>query len=163
MEILLKGDLLANISPLVKGDDAPDFTLTDLDGNEVTLSKIDKPVLISTFPDINTPTCSLQTKRFNEEAAKNKDVEFLSISANTKDEQKSWCAAEGVDMKVLADDGSFGKAYGLTFTDGVLKDKLARAIYVIVDGQIAYSDIVMEIADEPSYNAALAVISELKK
>jgi len=160
MDILLHGEKIGSVNPLVKGDKAVDFTLTDLEGNEVTLSKIDKTVLISTFPDINTSTCAIQTKRFNEEAGKNPDIEILSISANTKDEQKNWCAAEGVDMKVLSDDGSFGKAYGLVFTDGPVAGKLARALYVVKNGEIVYSDIIAEIADEPYYNAALEVASE---
>ncbi len=40
---------------------------------------------------------------------KHSEIDFLSISNNTADEQKNWCATEGVDMTILADDGNFWK------------------------------------------------------
>jgi len=160
MDITRDGNVIGSINPLKQGDKAIDFTLTDLDGNEVTLSKINKTVLISVFPDINTPICELQTKRFNEEAGKDPNIEILSISTNTKEDQKNWCAAEGVDMKVLSDDGSFGKSYGLLFEDGPAKGKLARSIFIIKDGEIIYSDINPEIRTHPDYETALKVAKE---
>lgn len=153
-DIIIKGKKIATIDPKTSGS-APDFTLTDLKGNKITLSALTKPVLISVFPDINTPTCSLQTKRFNKEAAKHKEIEFLSLSNNTRAEQENWCAAEGVDMTILSDDGSFGRAYGLILDGGPLPGRLARSIFVIKNGEIVYSQIVSEMSTEPDYEAAL--------
>ncbi|AEB07252.1 thiol peroxidase (atypical 2-Cys peroxiredoxin) [Coriobacterium glomerans PW2] len=153
-EITLHGQPIARIDPVTSGD-APDFTLTDLSGRDVTLSALRGTVLISTFPDINTKTCSLQTKRFNVEASERDDIDFLSISTNTPDEQRTWCAAEGVDMTVLSDTGDFGKAYGLLLDEGPLAGDLARAVLVVRNGEIVYSEIVQEISDEPNYRTAL--------
>jgi thiol peroxidase len=154
-EITLHGEKIAAIHPVTTGT-APDFTLTDLSNQPISLSKLEKPVLISVFPDINTAICSLQTKRFNLEASKHDEIEFLSISNNTADEQQNWCAAEGVEMTILSDTGVFGEAYGLVLNGGPLSGRLARSIFVVKNGKIVYSEIVSELTHEPNYEAALA-------
>jgi len=148
------------ISPLTEGP-APDFSITDTSGRQITLSALEKPVVISIFPDIKTPVCSTQTRFFNEEAARRDDIHFLSVSNNEVAELKNWCAAEGVDMSLLPDDGTFGDKYRLRMFGGPLPGRLARSIYVIKNGKIEYAEIVPEITDEPDYHAALAVASEL--
>lgn len=153
--ISLHGEKVAVIDPITEGK-APDFSLKDLKGNTVTLSELTKPVLITVFPDINTSVCSLQTKRFNLEASQHDEIDFLSISNNTADEQKNWCAAEGVDMTILADTGVFGEAYGLKMTEGPLAGRLARAVLVVKSGQVVYHEVCNEITAEPNYEAALA-------
>ncbi|MDR2703779.1 MAG: redoxin family protein [Cellulomonadaceae bacterium] len=148
---------VATINP-VKSGPAPDFTLKDLHGNPVTLSQLaDKTVLVSVVPDINTPVCSTQTRYFNEAAARTPEVKFLTISNNTAEEFKSWCASEGIDMTILPDDGAFDKQYHLRVFDGPLPGRLARAIYVIKKGNIAHCEIVNEISDEPDYHKALTI------
>lgn len=154
-DIKLQGEKIASISPKTSGA-ATDFTLSDLAGNQVQLSKLTKPVLISVFPDINTSVCSLQTKHFNAEAAKHSEIDFLSISNNTAEEQKNWCAAEGVDMTILSDRGDFGKSYGLVLEEGPIAGRLARSVFVVKNGEIVYSEILEEITDEPNYEKALA-------
>ena len=155
--IKIDGELVATIDPVVEGK-APNFSLPDLDGNLHELAKVDKPLLISVFPDINTRTCSLQTQRFNVEAATYTDIEFWSISNNSAEEQKNWCAAHGVDMTILADDDSFGEAYGLILPEGPLKGRLARSIFIVENGQITYHEIVNEITGEPDYAKALEML-----
>ncbi|MGX7264927.1 thiol peroxidase [Enterococcus crotali] len=137
------------------GTKAPDFSLKNLNDEVVNLADfVGTPVLISVVPDIDTRICSLQTKRFNEEAAKVAGVKFITISNNTKEEQANWCAAEGVDMEILHDtEGTFGEAYGLFIP---AMGRLARGIFVIdKDGKIVYEAISQEIAEEPDYAAAL--------
>jgi len=156
MDILFKGTPITTIEPKTSGA-APDFSLPAQDGKLITLSDLKKPVIISVFPDINTSTCSIQTRRFNKEAASHEEIEFLSISTNTLDEQKNWCAAEGVDMLVLSDEGKdFAKKYGILLEDGPVKDRAARAVFVVKNGEITYAQIVEEIASEPDYEKALA-------
>ena len=156
--LTFQNETVDTIDPVTHGA-APDFTMTDIKGRPVTLSKLDKTALISVFPDIATPICSLQTKYFNQEAARRDDIHFLSVSNNTPEELANWCAAEGVDMMVFADDGTFGKDYRLRMFGGPLPGRLARAVYVVKNGQIHYSEIVPEISDEPNYEAALAAAS----
>lgn len=162
MKITKKGEELevAGVQPTV-GKSAPEFALKNLQDEEIRLSDfIGKPVLISVVPDIDTRVCAIQTKRFNQEAAQLENVQFLTISNNTKEEQKNWCAAEGVAMQMLHDtDHQFGEAYGLVIPE---MNRLARAIFVInAAGEVAYQEIVSEISDEPDYQTALAKAKEL--
>ena len=145
---------LVGTQPVV-GEKAPEFVLKNLADQDIALSALKgKPVLISVVPDIDTRICSIQTKRFNQEAGATADVAFLTISNNTKEEQSNWCAAEGVDMQMLRDvDNTFGEAYGLFIPE---MGRLARAIFVVdKDGTLAYEQISQEISEEPDYSAAL--------
>lgn len=158
MNVKRKGQPVALMGEQPKvGTKAPDFTLPNLENQPVKLSDLaGQPVLISVVPDIDTRICSLQTKRFNQEAAAVAGVHFLTISNNTKEEQASWCAAEGVDMEILHDEeGEFGQAYGLFIPE---MNRLARAIFVVdKEGKLIYQAISSEIAEEPDYQAALQV------
>ena len=53
----------------------------------------------------------------------------------------------------------FGQAYGVALVDGPLKGLLARAVVVVDEkGTVVHTELVPEIAQEPDYNAALAVL-----
>lgn len=156
MNVTKKGEVveIIGVQPEV-GTKAPAFSLKNLNDEIVNLSDFTgTPVLISVVPDIVTRICSLQTKRFNQEAATVAGVKFITISNNTKDEQANWCAAEGVDMEILHDtDGTFGNAYGLFIP---AMGRLARGIFVIdKEGKITYEAISTEISEEPDYDKAL--------
>lgn len=159
MKIITRhGEEAARINPITEGK-APDFTLPDQKGREVSLSDFDKPVVLSIFPNINTRVCAFQTRHFNQEASENENIEFLSISNNTREEQKNWCAAEGIDMEVLSDEkGDFGRAYGLLMKENGL---LARSVYLVDKGQIVYCEILSEMTDEPSYDKLTEAIEKL--
>src|SRR5699024_7768952 len=98
------------------GDKAPDFTVLANDLSEKTLEDFKGKVkLISVVPSIDTGVCSVQTKRFNEEADKLGNVHVLTVSMDLPFAQKRWCGAEGVkNIDVLSDhrDASFGNNYG---------------------------------------------------
>ena len=154
MIITRNGEDFSEINPLITGQ-APDFSLKDQHGNAVTLSTLPSPIIMSVFPNINTSVCSVQTRRFNQEAAAHKEITFLSISNNTPEEQANWCAAEGVDMTIVSDaKNEFGQLYGLVMAEANL---LARSVFVIKDGQIIYAEILPEMTDEPNYEKALQV------
>ena len=84
-------------NPPEVGEQLPKFKLEDADGNKVkTADIIGRITLLSTVPDIDTPVCSVETRKFNQEADKFPDVQFLTVSNNTIEQQKNWCAAQGV-------------------------------------------------------------------
>ncbi len=162
MKVTLKGQPveLEGNQPVV-GEKAANFSLVDLNDSLVELTQLlDKPVIVSVVPDIDTSICALQTKRFNQEAASIKGINFVTISNNTKEQQSNWCAAEGVDMMMLRDsDLEFGKNYGL-FIPTI--NHLARALFVInQEGVISYEEIVPEIAQEPDYTKAIEAAKSL--
>lgn len=156
MKVTIKGEELEVVGTQPKvGDQAPSFSLPNLNGELVHLSDfVGKAVLVSVVPDIDTSVCAIQTKHFNQEAAKVPAAKLITISNNTKEEQAKWCAAEGVDMEMLHDTQlTFGKAYGLYIPK---INHLARSIFVIDStGKIVHEEIVAEITHEPDYKTAL--------
>ncbi|WP_283678598.1 thiol peroxidase [Lentilactobacillus sp. Marseille-Q4993] len=150
--------------PPVIGDKLPKFKLEDKDGNKVkTADIIGKVTLISTIPDINTSVCSLETRKFNQQADKYSDARFLAISNNTIDQQKDWCAAEGVEnIEMLSDEQlSLGYAMGVYMPNF---GALARTIFLVDPvGKIVYRQIVDELTDEPDYDKAIEALNKITK
>ena len=141
------------------GQVAPDFTVVNKDFKPVKLSDFSgRVVLISAVPSLDTPVCSVQTKRFNEEAAKLADkITVLTISEDLPFAQGRFCSSEKVEgHQVLSDHvhRQFGQKYGLLIKYMML---LARTVLVIgKDGLISYRQIVGEVTEEPDYEAALS-------
>jgi thiol peroxidase len=163
--VTMKGKPLTLQGPALKvGDVAPDFTVVDRQWNRVSLSDLKgKVVLISSVVSVDTSVCAVQTKRFNEEAAKLPgDVVILALSDDLPFALGRYCGAEGVDrIQVLSDhlSDSFGKAYGVLINEMRL---LTRAIFVVdTEGRIAYVQIVPEVTDHPDYGAALGAVRQL--
>jgi thiol peroxidase len=100
-------------------------------------------------------------RTFNERAAAT-GVPVLCVSKDLPFAQARFCGAEGIENVKTASDfrDSFGQDYGLTIADGPFAGLLARAVVVIgADGNVAYSELVPEIANEPNYDAALDALS----
>jgi len=148
--------------PMV-GSDAPDFRLVDADLNDVTLASFKgKKKLISIVPSLDTPTCSLSTKKFNEQAGAYPNTVMLIVSADLPYAQKRFCAAENTEqVKTLSMMRSrqFAKDYGVLVVDGPTEGITARAIVVIDENdRIVHAELVPEIRQEPDYEAALAAL-----
>jgi thiol peroxidase len=83
----------------------------------------------------------------------------LGISADLPFAAGRFCSAEGIENVITLStfrDHSFGKDYGLLMSDGPLKGLLARAVVVVdPDGNIVYTELVPEIAQEPDYQSAI--------
>jgi len=140
------------------GEQAPPFKVVDKNFSPVTLKDFQgQTLLISVVPSLDTGVCSIQTKRFNEEAAKlPKNITILTISNDLPFAQKRFCDSEKVDnLKVLSDSvwREFGANYGLLIKDMGL---LTRAIFVIDNqGKIVYKELVANISQHPNYDQAL--------
>jgi thiol peroxidase len=159
-----KGGPLTLVGPEVKvGQKAPDFKVLANDLSEVTLAGSKGKVrIISVVPSIDTPVCDMQTRRFNEEAAKlGNKIEILTISADLPFAQKRYCGAAGIDkVKTLSDhrDASFGNAYGVLIKELRL---LMRSIFVVDDKDaVRHAEYVKELTSHPNYEAALAAAKQ---
>ena len=147
------------------GDAAPDFTAVGNDLNPVWLSQFKgKVVVIAAVPSLDTPTCNLETRRFNAEAANlGPDVVILTVSMDLPFAQKRWCGAAGVDKVITVSDhrdASFGTAYGVLIKDLRL---LARAVFVVDrQGVIRYIQLVKETGSEPDYAPVLQTVKRLQ-
>ncbi|MDH4133800.1 MAG: thiol peroxidase, partial [Gammaproteobacteria bacterium] len=145
------------------GSAAPDFRLTDANLNDVSLASFKgKKKLLNIYPSIDTPTCALSTRKFNEYAAKHPNVVMLMVSADLPFAQQHFCSAENThNVKTLSMMRSrqFAKDYGVLLLDGLYKGITARAIVVIDENdKVIHTEQVPEIRQEPNYEAALAAL-----
>ncbi len=143
------------------GSTAPDFNLVTAKLEDVSLETYSgKKKLLNIVPSLDTPTCALSTKKFNDAAADNPDLVILIISADLPFAMSRFCAAEGVENVIslsMMRSRNFAKDYGVLIEDGPLAGITARAVLVLDENnQIIHSQLVSEIADEPDYEAALA-------
>lgn len=164
MDVLLEGEVTALVGePLKVGETLPHFKLEDQNGEKVkTADLVGQLMLISVVPDLNTGTCTLQTRHFNQTVDQFEGIEFLTVSTNTVAEQRDWCAAEGVkNLRMLSDEQeSFGYATKLYIPSQGFD---ARAVYIVdADGVVRYAQIVPEVSEEPDYDDALRVLRELQ-
>ncbi|TXI69777.1 MAG: thiol peroxidase [Flavobacterium sp.] len=145
------------------GSKAANFNLTKNDLGTATLADFSgSKVVLNIFPSIDTGTCAASVRKFNEKASALANTKVLCISRDLPFAQKRFCGAEGLENVInLSDfkDGSFGKNYGLEITDGPLAGLHSRVVIVLDEnGTILHTEQVNEIADEPNYDAALAVL-----
>jgi thiol peroxidase len=146
------------------GDKAPDFTAVDKDLSEVRLSDFaGKVKIISVTPSLDTPVCSLQAKKFEQESGALGDrVAVINISMDLPFAIARFCAGAGIkNIRTLSDhrDASFGNAYGVLIKELRL---LSRTIFVIDrSDMIRYIERVPEITDEPDYDKAIAEAKKL--
>jgi thiol peroxidase len=146
------------------GSDVPGFRLVDQDLKDVTLHDYaGKRKVLNIFPSIDTPTCAMSVRKFNEKAGALSNTVVLCISADLPFAQKRFCGAEGISNVValsLMRGRNFAKDYGVLIEDGPLAGLTARAVVVLgTDNQVLYSELVAEIAQEPDYDAALKALA----
>ncbi len=129
---------------LEPGEKAPDFTLPDADGNQVSLSSLrGQRVIVYFYPAALTPGCTKQACDFRDSLADLNDagVAVLGISPDQPAKLAKFRDKEGLTFPLLSDPdravlqayGAFGekKLYGKT-TVGVI-----RSTFVIdADGTI---------------------------
>lgn len=161
-----KGNPLNLTGPELKaGDAAPEFAcVTGLEviklGNTPAKAR-----LFSVVPSLDTPVCSMQTKKFNDQVAALGDkVASFTVSLDLPFAQKRFCDAEGIkNIQNLSDvhNGSFGKSYGVLLQQqqGLPIALLSRAIFVVdKNNKITYCEYVPEVTTEPNYDKAIAAL-----
>jgi thiol peroxidase len=162
--ITLKGNEIHTAGEFPRvGSKAPDFTLTDSDLNDLSLSRwMGKKKLVSIFPSIDTPVCALSTKKFNDYARTHDDTVMLMVSADLPFAHKRFCGAEGLaNVHSLSTMRSpdFAKNYGVLLADGPLAGLTARAVIVLDENDtVVHAELVPEIGQEPDYEAALKAL-----
>jgi thiol peroxidase len=163
--VKMKGNPMTLVGPEIKvGDKAPSFSVRTQDLQPFTLHDTRGKIrLFSVVPSLDTPVCDMQTRRFNQEAAKLGDkVEIVTVSMDLPFAQKRWCGAAGVDkVKVVSDyyDRSFAQAYGTLIKELHLE---SRAIFVVDDKDVVrHVEYVPEVTSHPDYEAALAAVKKL--
>jgi peroxiredoxin len=106
--------------PVEIGQEAPDFTLKDQDGNEVTLSSFrgNQNVVIVFYPFTFTGVCQGELCSLRDDLSEFDAVkaQVLAISCDSRHAQKRWATEQGFTFPVLSDfwpHGEVARAYGV--------------------------------------------------
>jgi len=139
------------------GSQAPDFTLVNASLQEIHLSDYKgKRVLLNIFPSLDTGTCAMSVRKFNQWVSEKENVVVLCISKDLPFAQSRFCGAEGLENVITASDfryNSFATDYGVLLTDGPLKGLMTRSVVALDEtGKVLYTELVSEITVEPSYD-----------
>lgn len=163
-DITLAGEPIKTWGELPEiGSKAPTFTLIQGDLSTISLADFKgQKLIINVFPSIDTSTCALSVRRFNEKAKILENTKVLCVSRDLPFAQSRFCAAEGLDNVITLSDyrnDNFGENYGVMIDGSKLAGLHSRAIVVIDEnGTIKYTEQVKELVDEPDYDAALAAL-----
>lgn len=102
------------------GDQAPDFTLKDPAGNDVTLSSFrgEQNVVVVFYPFTFTGVCEgeLCSLRDGLRGFETKHAQVLAISCDSRHSQRIWSEEQNFSFPVLSDfwpHGEVAKAYGV--------------------------------------------------
>lgn len=160
------GDKFATIigDDVKVGDVAPEFTSVVTGWGTVSplQESRGKVVILLAVPSIDTETCDIETRRFNQEATKlSDDIVIYTVSTDFPFAQKRWCAASGVDRVKLVSDVinvEFGEKYGVLIKE---RRYFRRSVFIVGrDGKLTYVNYLPVLGQEPDYDE---VIAEAKK
>jgi len=132
---------------LAPGDQAPDFTLLDADGREVSLSALrGQRVIIYFYPAAMTPGCTKEACDFRDSRQDLSDAGFavLGISPDSPAKLAKFREREGLTFPLLSDpDRTVHEAYG-AYGEKMLYGKktvgVIRSTFVVgADGAIEHA------------------------
>ena len=89
------------------GVKAPDFTLPDGDGTEISLDNFrGKKVILWFFPKANTPGWTTEGQGFRDELHKfeERNVVIIGMSADSPNKQKKFCEKQSFEFPMLCDE-----------------------------------------------------------
>ena len=151
--------------PVEVGQLAPDFTLSDQNGVDVTLSSFrgDKSVLIVFYPFAFTGTCTGELTAVNEHVASFETPErtVLIVSCDTKYAQRVFAENEDYQFRLLSDFWPHGKVaqdYGVFLES---RGCALRATFLVDREGIVRWSVVQglgEARDVDAYEAAFAAL-----
>lgn len=145
------------------GQQVKGFTLVAKDLSDVSLDSYKgKRKVLNIFPSVDTGTCAISVRKFNQLASQLNNTVVLCISGDLPFAQSRFCGAEGLDNVVMLStlrSGSFKQDFGVDMTSGPLAGLTARAVIVLDENnKVLHSQLVKEISSESDYDAALAVL-----
>jgi len=149
------------------GQEAPDFTLPDQDGNEVTLSELrGQPVVLYFYPKSDTPGCTTQACGIRDHHNDYADTgaRVVGVSPDTVTAQSKFADKYGLDFTLLADEnhevadlyGVWGekKMYGKTYMG------VQRATFII-DPEGVVAHVIPKASPKTHDEVVLAALGDL--
>ena len=128
------------------GDLAPDFTLKDQTGTDVTLSELrGKTVVLFWYPKADTPGCTVEACSFRDDKSKfdAAGVVQFGLSPDTPKKQGNFAAKFDLPMQLLADtEHATAEAYGIWIEKSLYGKKymgIDRTTFVVApDGRLSH-------------------------
>ena len=154
---------------LKSGAKAPDFKTLAGTLSPVTLADTPaKARLFSVVPSLDTPVCSLQTKKFEEGIAALGDaVASYTVSLDSPFAQKRFCTGRRrqVDADALGRPRPVVRQELGAYSSKGCRCRCSRGRCVVVDpaGTVTYAEYVPEVTSHPNYDAALAALNAASK
>jgi len=148
------------------GDKAPDFTLSDQDKNQVTLSSYlgKKNVVLVFHPLAFTSICAVQMPGYSKEkqSFEGLNAQVLGVSVDSVPAHRAWARElGGIDYPMLADfypHGEVAKKYGILRPEGTSE----RATFIIdTKGIIRWLE-VHEMAKVPDMDKLFQTLKSLQ-
>lgn len=149
--------------PIDVGSKAPDFTLSDQDGQPVTLSaQAGRNVVLAFFPAAFTSVCTKELCTFRDTLSQFNAVNAVvfGISTDPPERLKEFAAAEGLNFELLSDAGRDAiRKYDVVLPP---KDLAKRAVFVIdASGVVRHAEVTETPAFEPDYGKVHAALAGL--
>ncbi|RKQ94425.1 peroxiredoxin [Mycolicibacterium mucogenicum 261Sha1.1M5] len=145
---------------------APDFTLSDQHGEELTLSELvaEGPVALVFFPLAFSGICTgeLCELRDNLQVFEDSKVRLVGVSVDSVFALKAWAQAEGYEFSILSDfwpHGAVSKEFGVFIEE---RGIATRATLVIGEGRTVLASFETapgEARDFGAYREAIAAIA----
>ena len=150
-----------------EGTEAPDFTLPNQDGEDVTLSSLrGRPVVLYFYPKADTPGCTTQACGIRDHRAdyERAGATVVGVSPDTVPAQRKFAEKNGLDFTLLADEdhaiadlyGVWGekKMYGKSYMG------VQRATFIIdPEGTVAH--VIPKASPKTHDDVVLAALAEL--
>ena len=150
-----------------QGTEAPDFTLPDQDGNEVTLSDLrGHPVVLYFYPRADTPGCTTQACGIRDHRAdyEKAGAKVVGVSPDTVEDVAKFAGKHSLDFTLLADaDHSVAETYGTWGEKSMYGKKymgVSRSTFIIdADGKVA--EVMPKVSPKTHDEKVLAALEEL--
>jgi thiol peroxidase len=112
-----------------------------------------KKLVLNIFPSIDTGTCAMSVRTFNEKASQMDNTQVLCISVDLPFAMNRFCGAEGIENITTLSAFRSSSFDFLKMVDGPLKGLTSRVVIALDEnGVVTYTEQVADIVDEPQYN-----------
>jgi peroxiredoxin Q/BCP len=152
---------------LQEGQQAPDFTLPDQDGNEVSLAALrGETVVLYFYPRADTPGCTIQACGVRDRDADYKKLgtRVLGISPDPVEAVKKFADKFDLDFTLLADaDHSVADAYGTWVEKSMYGKKYwgAQRATFLIDPEGKIAKVFPKVSPKTHDDVVLAALAEL--
>lgn len=150
---------------LKKGDHAPDFTLKNTEGHDVSLSDFKgKKVLLLFFPLAFSSVCTAELCEVRDQFKQYEQAEaqVLGISVDSFFTLKEFKQAQNLNFQLLSDfNKEAATAYSCLYDDFYgMKGVSKRAAFIVDEqGKLAYAEVLEQASDLPDFKQIQQVLA----